>query len=124
MNAMGEALSVLLSMALPIIIIVILVVVKAVRSSSSAGGTEKEMRPMNPGDLFHREGRGEARNTNRVPYTYSRQVNEIHRGDQEEEYHHRMDQLKNLYESGMMERDEYNDRRNLIEEDYRNGRQL
>lgn len=49
---------------------------------------------------------------------YSRQVHQMHVKDAAGERRHRLDQLKSLYEAGMMERDEYNERVAAVEEDY------
>ena len=49
---------------------------------------------------------------------YSRQVHQMHVKDAEGERRHRLDQLKSLYEAGMMERDEYNERVAAVEADY------
>ncbi|MBE6892655.1 MAG: hypothetical protein E7482_01420 [Ruminococcaceae bacterium] len=50
---------------------------------------------------------------------YSRQVHQMHVKDAAGERKHRLDQLKSLYEAGMMERDEYNERVEAVEADYR-----
>lgn len=50
---------------------------------------------------------------------YSRQVHQMHVKDAAGERKHRLDQLKSLYEAGMMERDEYNERVEAIEAEYR-----
>ena len=49
---------------------------------------------------------------------YSRQVHQMHIKDAEGERRHRLDQLKSLYQAGMMERDEYNERVAAVESDY------
>ncbi|MBR2640802.1 MAG: hypothetical protein IKL57_06530 [Oscillospiraceae bacterium] len=49
---------------------------------------------------------------------YSRQVHQMHVKDAEGERRHRLDQLKSLYEAGMMERDEYNERVAAVETEY------
>ena len=43
----------------------------------------------------------------------------MHERDAVSERKHRLDQLKSLYEAGMMERDEYNERVEAVEADYR-----
>ena len=43
----------------------------------------------------------------------------MHVKDAAGERKHRLDQLKSLYEAGMMERDEYNERVEAVEADYR-----
>lgn len=50
---------------------------------------------------------------------YTRQVHQMHIKDASDERKHRLEQLKSLYEAGMMERDEYNERMEAIEADYR-----
>ncbi|HPD89430.1 MAG TPA: hypothetical protein PLU75_08185 [Oscillospiraceae bacterium] len=56
-----------------------------------------------------------------TPKGYSREVKEIHQTDPEENYRRRMEQLRALFQNGMMERDEFEDRKAEIEEDYRQG---
>ena len=51
--------------------------------------------------------------------SYDRQVHQMHTKDAASERKHRLDQLKSLYEAGMMERDEYNERVEAVEADYR-----
>ncbi|MBQ7123847.1 MAG: hypothetical protein IJO01_04465 [Oscillospiraceae bacterium] len=50
---------------------------------------------------------------------YSRQVHQMHVKDAAGERQHYLDQLKSLYEAGMMEKEEYNERVAAIEADYR-----
>lgn len=50
---------------------------------------------------------------------YSRQVHQMHIKDAAGERQHRLDQLKSLYQAGMMERDEYEERVASVEADYR-----
>ena len=50
---------------------------------------------------------------------YSRQVHQMHIKDAEGERKHRLDQLKSLYQAGMMEKDEYLERIEAVEADYR-----
>ena len=51
---------------------------------------------------------------------YQREVDAIHiTSDAATERQRRLDQLKSLYEAGMMERDEYWERRENVEADYR-----
>ena len=50
---------------------------------------------------------------------YSRQVHQMHVKDAEGERRHRLDQLKSLYQAGMMEKDEYLERVEAVEADYR-----
>lgn len=50
---------------------------------------------------------------------YNRQVHQMHAKDAVSERKHYLDQLKSLYEAGMMERDEYNERVEAIEAEYR-----
>lgn len=50
---------------------------------------------------------------------YSRQVHQMHIKDAEGERKHRLDQLKSLYQAGMMEKDEYLERVEAVEADYR-----
>ena len=50
---------------------------------------------------------------------YSRQVHQMHTKDAASERKHRLDQLKSLYEAGMMEKDEYLERVESVEADYR-----
>lgn len=50
---------------------------------------------------------------------YTRQVHHIHIKDAAGERKHRLDQLKSLYDAGMMERDEYFERIESVESDYR-----
>ena len=50
---------------------------------------------------------------------YSRQVYQMHVKDAEGERRHRLDQLKSLYQAGMMEKDEYLERVEAVEADYR-----
>ncbi|MBQ7938372.1 MAG: hypothetical protein IJ283_07770 [Oscillospiraceae bacterium] len=51
---------------------------------------------------------------------YNRQADAIHTTrDAAAERRHRLDQLKSLYEAGMMEKDEYNERVESVEADYR-----
>ena len=49
---------------------------------------------------------------------YNRQVHQMHIKDAAGERQHRLDQLKSLYEAGMMERDEYEERVAGVEADY------
>ena len=50
---------------------------------------------------------------------YNRQVHQMHAKDAASERKHYLDQLKSLYEAGMMEREEYNERVAAIEAEYR-----
>ena len=50
---------------------------------------------------------------------YNRQVHQMHAKDAASERKHYLDQLKSLYEAGMMERDEYNERVEALETEYR-----
>ena len=50
---------------------------------------------------------------------YSRQVHQMHVKDAAGERTHRLDQLKSLYEAGMMEKEEYLERVAGVEADYR-----
>lgn len=50
---------------------------------------------------------------------YNRQVHQMHTKDAASERRHRLDQLKSLYEAGMMEKDEYIERVESVEADYR-----
>ncbi|MBP1575578.1 MAG: hypothetical protein J6J07_00015 [Oscillospiraceae bacterium] len=94
----------LVFMALPILIVVTVICIIAVPlssmykktfgSSSSSSGQTKDAK-------------------------YSRQVHQMHVKDAAGERRHRLDQLKSLYEAGMMERDEYNERVEAVEADYR-----
>ncbi|HNW05065.1 MAG TPA: hypothetical protein PKI76_06740 [Oscillospiraceae bacterium] len=59
-----------------------------------------------------------------APTEYSREVKEIHQTDPTESYQRRMDQLRALFQNGMMERDEYEDRKADIEQDYRQGMRM
>lgn len=57
------------------------------------------------------------------PKGYNREVNSIHNTtDAPTERRHRLEQLKSLYEAGMMEHDEYIERVNGVESDYLNMR--
>ncbi len=56
-----------------------------------------------------------------APKEYSREVKEIHQTDPTESYQRRMDQLRALFQNGMMDRDEFEDRKADIEQDYRQG---
>ena len=50
---------------------------------------------------------------------YDREVDAIHiTSDAESERHRRLDQLKSLYEAGMMESEEYYERKQEIEDDF------
>lgn len=49
---------------------------------------------------------------------YNRQVHQMHIKDAGTERQHRLDQLKSLYDAGMMERDEYEERVAGVEADY------
>ena len=49
---------------------------------------------------------------------YNRQVHQMHAKDAASERKHYLDQLKALYDAGMMERDEYNERVEAIETEY------
>ncbi len=49
---------------------------------------------------------------------YSRQVHQMHVKDAAGERRHRLDQLKSLYDAGMMEKDEYNERVASVEAEY------
>ena len=51
--------------------------------------------------------------------SYDRQVHQMHAKDAASERKHRLDQLKSLYEAGMMEKDEYLERVESVEADYR-----
>lgn len=59
-----------------------------------------------------------------APREYSREVKEIHQTDPAESYQRRMDQLRALFQNGMMERDEFEDRKADIEQDYRQGTRM
>ncbi len=50
--------------------------------------------------------------------SFGRQVDEMHVKDAGAERRHRLDQLKSLYDAGMMERDEYEERVACVEADY------
>ena len=50
---------------------------------------------------------------------YNRQVHQMHAKDAASERKHYLDQLKSLYEAGMMERDEYYERVEALEAEYR-----
>ncbi|MBR5309496.1 MAG: hypothetical protein IKU42_00015 [Oscillospiraceae bacterium] len=50
---------------------------------------------------------------------YDRNVHHMHTKDAATERRHRLDQLKSLYEAGMMEKDEYYERVEAVETDYR-----
>lgn len=50
---------------------------------------------------------------------YNRQVHQMHAKDAASERKHYLDQLKSLYDAGMMERDEYNERVEAVEAEYR-----
>ena len=50
---------------------------------------------------------------------YNRQVHQMHTKDAASERKHRLDQLKSLYQAGMMEKDEYLERVESVEADYR-----
>ena len=50
---------------------------------------------------------------------YNRQVHQMHTKDAASERKHRLDQLKSLYEAGMMEKEEYLERVAGVEADYR-----
>lgn len=49
---------------------------------------------------------------------YTRQVHQMHVKDAAGERRHRLDQLKSLYDAGMMEKDEYDERVSAVEEEY------
>ncbi len=66
-------------------------------------------------------GDSEALKTAQKDAKYNRQVHQMHTKDAVSERKHYLDQLKSLYEAGMMERDEYNERVAAIEAEY-NGR--
>lgn len=66
-------------------------------------------------------GDSEATKTTQKDAKYNRQVHQMHAKDAVSERKHYLDQLKSLYEAGMMERDEYNERVAAIEAEY-NGR--
>lgn len=54
---------------------------------------------------------------------YNREVDSIHRTtDAATDRRHRLEQLKSLYEAGMMDRDEYEERVEAAENDYRERR--
>lgn len=63
-------------------------------------------------------GGGPSDKNNRRNTSFGKQVNEIHVKDAATERKHRLDQLKSLYEAGMMERDEYDERVSCVEEEY------
>ena len=50
---------------------------------------------------------------------YDRRVHQMHIKDAAGERKHRLDQLKSLYEAGMMEKDEYLERIEALENEYR-----
>ena len=64
-------------------------------------------------------GDSEATKTTQKDAKYNRQVHQMHTKDAVSERKHYLDQLKSLYEAGMMERDEYNERVAAIEAEYR-----
>ena len=64
-------------------------------------------------------GSSETQNKNSQDAKYSRQVHQMHVKDAEGERKHRLDQLKSLYEAGMMEKEEYLERVAGVEADYR-----
>lgn len=89
---------------LPIVIIIIAVlllapVINAVKNQNSAPA---------------------AKNNASRDIRYNRQADAIHTTrDAAAERRHRLDQLKSLYEAGMMEKEEYNERVESVEADYR-----
>jgi hypothetical protein len=64
-------------------------------------------------------GDSEATKTTQKDAKYNRQVHQMHTKDAASERKHRLDQLKSLYEAGMMEKDEYLERVESVEADYR-----
>ena len=64
-------------------------------------------------------GESTAQKKNPQDTKYSRQVHQMHVKDAEGERRHRLDQLKSLYQAGMMEKDEYLERVEAVEADYR-----
>lgn len=58
---------------------------------------------------------------NYTPKEYSREVKEIHQTDPGEDYRHQIEQLRALFQNGMMDRGEFEDRKAEIEWDYRQG---
>lgn len=50
---------------------------------------------------------------------YNRQVHQMHVKDASAERKHYLDQLKSLYQAGMMEKDEYLERVEAVEAEYR-----
>ncbi len=63
-------------------------------------------------------GEEQPKKNNHRHASFGRQVDEMHIKDANAERRHRLDQLKSLYESGMMERDEYEERVECVEMDY------
>lgn len=64
-------------------------------------------------------GDSDAPNKTTQDAKYSRQVHQMHVKDAAGERKHRLDQLKSLYQAGMMEKDEYMERVEAVEADYR-----
>ena len=105
---------------IPVVIIIMLAVVRVLRDALSGGKGQNA----SGGDIPYRQQGNRSKAAYNGEKRYARQVHEMHRGDPREEYSRRMEQLRNLYNSGMMERDEFEERKAAIEDDYRNGRQL
>ena len=64
-------------------------------------------------------GDSETPKTTQKDAKYNRQVHQMHAKDAVSERKHYLDQLKSLYEAGMMEKDEYIERVESVEADYR-----
>ena len=67
-------------------------------------------------------GEGKPRQQGGTSRTYNREVDSIHiTTDAATERRRRLDQLKSLYDAGMMERDEYDERCAEVEADFSRG---
>ena len=69
---------------------------------------------------FHSQKNSATPSVHRSHDGYNREVDAIHiTSDAAGERQRRLDQLKSLYEAGMMEKEEYWERREAVEADYR-----
>ena len=101
---------------IPVAVLLLLIIVKVLQAASAktggASGTSQRAQPSARGGARRETGR------------YDREVHDVHKRDRDSDYARRNDQLRNLYESGMMERPEYMERKAALDDDYRSGRQL
>lgn len=104
---------------IPILIVLIMAILSAVSAALSAQKNKSRNNTYQHNSYDYNENDSD----NDYEYEegrYNRDVHSFHKGNPEEEYARRADQLKNLYNSGMMDIDEYKERRAMLNEDFKN----